>query len=218
MAQTVTRVAGGGNTFVTLGNGTKRIRLLASCNDRPGTVNGGPTPIQGVGDIYPFEIATGYSQGAGTLTLEVYQVWGKDGWVSMWDDSINALKDPTSNRANFLQGFQSNMNRHVRTSPADVVEMLRAQREFPGFVGVAKVECGRDGRPVRVKKYMGCVITDISAGENIQNNSMDMRVTITMMYTHAVIVNAQNTAVASLTGAYGKSVNDSLDNWDSGNV
>ena len=224
MAQSVVRVIGGGNTYIMLGNGAKRMRLLASANDTPGRVNGtNPTAIQGVGDKYPFEIVTGYSQTYGTLVLTVYQVWGRDGWVSMWDESIEQLKSGATggggaNNAQFLQEWNNSvMNTMDRTSPADVVEMLEAQRSNDGYIAVSKVECGADGKPVRIKKYMGCVITDMGTGENITNNAMENTVTVTMAYTHAVIVNAKNTGIADQYGFFQKRVTASMEDWSSGN-
>ncbi len=219
MAQTVTRVAGGGNTFITLTSNGYPIRLLSRCNDQPGTVNGNPTPIQGIGDKYPFEIATGYSQTAGRLTLDVYQVWGKDGWVSIWDTNIADLQDPTRSSANFIMDYVnkggSDLNRHSRF-PATLVEMLELQRTRKGFVPVSKVECGADGKIVRIKRYQGCVITNINAGETFANDTMVPTVSVEMMYTHYVISKASEMSIKD-GWRHGKEYPTSNSDWDSGN-
>lgn len=195
MPKTHVRVLGGGNTYVTVGldGGNTIVEFLARLQDQPGRVNGGPVEIQGIGDKYPVEIATGYSQKAGTLTLEVWQTWGKDGWVSAFmttgidgsmSDSVgiwDAFRNKNANNSgnNQLDGY-----------PVDLVEVLEAQRLNPSFIEVCKFEKGADGSIARVKNYHGCVITGIQADETVQNETMENRVRIDMMYTHVTVTSA----------------------------
>lgn len=182
MARTHVRVTGGGNTYVKIGlNKTKKVEFLAQINDRPGSALANPVPIQPIGSPYPVEIATAYGQGAGTLTLQVWSTWEQDGWVSAFmsnddDASVDVWDKFRSVRdSNSGNGY-----------PVDLYEVLRAQRLNDTYIQVEKIEKNSKGEDYRVKSYQGCVITDIDASENVQNNSMDKQVTITMMYTHVI--------------------------------
>lgn len=195
MPKTHVRVLGGGNTYVAIGlnGGTQVVEFLSNINDTPGRVQGQPEAIQGIGDKYPVEIATGYSQGMGTLVLSVWQTWGKDGWVSAFmttgldgnmSDTLGIWNEFMTRNAN------NGGNNQLDGYPVDLVEVLEAQRMNPDFIEVRKFEKGADGNIARVKNYHGCVITDIQANENVNNQSMTNTVTITMNYTHVTVTGA----------------------------
>lgn len=179
MANTQVRVVGGGNTYVTVGSGNTKVAFIAQLRDQPGQVVGNPTPIQGIGDKYPVEIATGYAQGAGTLTLTVWERWGKDGWISAFENS-GIFNNYTSSA-----GKGSSFSKY----PADLVEVLEAQRQSNTALVIKKVEKGADGKTIRIKNYQNPVITNIDASETVQNNTMDKQITITVMYTNITIGN-----------------------------
>ena len=179
MATTQVRVVGGGNTYVTVGSGDNRVSFIAQLQDRPGQIVGSPTPIQGIGDRYPVEIATGYAQGAGTLTLTVWERWGKDGWISAFE-SAGIFDNYTSSA-----GKGSSFSKY----PADLVEVLEAQRQSNTALVIKKVEKGADGKTIRIKNYQNPVITDIDANEVVTKEKMDKQITITVMYTNITISN-----------------------------
>lgn len=179
MAKTQVRVVGGGNTYVTVGNGDSRVSFIAQLQDQPGRIAAQPVPIQGIGDRYPVEIATAYAQGAGTLTLTVWERWGKDGWISAFEND-DIFSNYTSEVAKG-SGFAS--------YPADLVEVLDAQRKNDSYISIKKVEKGADGNTIRIKSYNNAVITDIDASENVSNESMEKKVKITVMYTNITITN-----------------------------
>lgn len=197
MPKTHVRVLGGGNTYVCIGLGkAKKVEFLSQLTDTPGTVIGRTTPIQGIGDAYPVEIATGYAQGAGSLTLRVWQTWEKDGWVSafmsddgtdggIWDQFMN-------NNATFK--YRDNDHHY----PVDIYEVLTAQRMNTEYISVQKIEKGANGQTARIKSYEGCVITDISAAEDITNDKMDNIITITMAYTKVNVTYTDNIASLEL--------------------
>ncbi len=186
MPKTHVRVIGGGNTYVRIGlNSGEKVEFIASLSDTPGRINGQPVAIQGIGDKHPVEIATGYSMGAGTLTLKVWETWGEDGWVS-------AFKSTQGSDNDIWKRFVDKGQGHGESGyPIDLVEVLDAQRLNPDYIFVAKVELGADGSPIRTKIYQGCVITDVDAKEDVDNNKMDKQITITMMYTHVVVAEGE---------------------------
>lgn len=190
MAYSKVRVIGGGNTLITVGQGSSnanRIMLLASAKDAPGQVLKSPVEIQPVGSEYPVEIVTAYGQKAGTLTLQVWSVWGKDGWEVLLDAAGI--------------GDSSASNKYP-----DLLSVLEAQRKAKNGIGIYKVEkipagvSGTQEDSYRVRTYHDAVITNIDASESITNEDMDAKVTITIMYTRSTITS--NASVGNLTGFF----------------
>ena len=188
------RVLGGGNTYIKMGiaeanGGIAQVVFLASVKDQPGRPVGNVTEIQPIGNRYPIEIPTPYAQGAGTLTLSVWQTWGKDGWVSAF---MTRGTDGTLSQsgASPWNGYASAHNATAKSEPVDLVEVLDAQRKLSSNISVKKYELGADGSVARVKSYEGAVISDIDESETVQNNTMDNQVTITLKYTYVTVTNS----------------------------
>lgn len=169
--------------------GVAQVVFLASVKDQPGRPVGNAVEIQPIGSKYPLEIPTPYAQGAGQLTLSVWQTWGKDGWVSafMTRGSDGLLTDSS---ASPWSGYSSAHNATAKSEPVDLVEVLDAQRKLNSNIIVKKYELGATGTVSRVKSYEGAVIIDIDAGETVQNNTMDNQVTITLKYTYVTVTNS----------------------------
>ena len=174
MATTNVRVPGGGNTYIKAGLGEGvQLEFLSSFSDQVGRPVGSPTPIHPIGSPYPVEIATPYAQGAGTLTFTVWATWGKDGWVSAFlrrgaDGNISDQQDGHSPWSEYVSQY----NKDAIHEPVDLREVFEAQRKSDKPFVVEKIELGRDGSPVRSKKYQNCVITDIGANETVRNDQM----------------------------------------------
>lgn len=174
MTTTQVRVPGGGNTYICVGEGDNKVEFLSSISDTPGSAVGNPTTIHPIGSKYPVEIATGYAQGAGTLRLEVWQLWGKDGWVTVFGPS------------GIFEGY-SPANNTYSNDPIDLVQVLEAQRQANAPVVIKKVELGADGNIARIINYKNAVITNIGAQENVRIETMERKVTIDVMYTHTTV-------------------------------
>lgn len=180
MATSKVRVPGGGNTYLTLqvsGGSDTPISLIASFTDTPGGVTGGPTEIHPIGYEHPMEIVTGYAVRAGQLSVQVWSVWGKDGWVEpfapLWKDRRNDVRLNGEN-------FRGN-------EPINLMGVLQAQRASGTFI-IRKYELAADGKSVaRVRNYHNCVITNIDAGETVTNDSMPQPINIALMYTHSTV-------------------------------
>ena len=191
MAKTQVRVPGGGNTFIKMGfeNTPVRVAFLANFFDQPGRSVGNPTPIHPIGNAYPVEIAVPYAQSAGTLTLTVWALWGKDGWVSAFANNYD--RSP----------WKKYKSKHGYTSsgykwPVDLREVLEAQREVGGYLTCKKYELAADGKSVaRVKDYQRCVITDIDASDNVSIEQMEQRVKITCMYAFVKVTSGKGESV-----------------------
>lgn len=178
MAQSQVRVPGGGNTYLVAGSGNTKIEFLAEFSDTPGRPVGNVTQIIPIGNGYPQDIVTPYVQGMGTLTLTVWSQWGRDGWVSALEHT------------DVFSGYTSQLGGGTGV-PVDLREVFEAQRQSSsGELNIVKVELGGDGNPVRAKKYIGCVISDISANEQIRQDVMEQKVTVTINYRHVEVVSA----------------------------
>ena len=188
MGTTNVRVPGGGNTYVKMGLGEGiAVEFLASFNDQPGPAVGNPTPIHPIGKPYPVEIATPYAQQAGRITIRVWSTWGKDGWLSAFlhrtaTGELNS-QDSKSPWAEYVSSY----NKDSIHEPVDLREVLEAQRKNEKPLVIEKIELGKNGTPVRSKQYQNCVIVDVEAGENVQLNTMEQQVTITVMYTNVIV-------------------------------
>lgn len=187
MSESIVRVPGGGNTFVSLSvnaGADKDIQLVSSFQDQPGRVVGtGPVEIHPIGYEHPMEIVTGYAVGAGMITMNVWAVWGQDAWVAPFEELWNAVD---TNRYTNRQNFDGK-------APTTLMGVLQAQRAAGSFV-IRKYELAANGTKVaRVRQYHNCVITDIQAGETVANDSMPQPVTITVMYTHSTVTSSNRT-------------------------
>lgn len=191
MPVTHVRVPGGGNTYIMMGlSGGKMVEFLSDFQDTAGRPNGNATEIQPIGHKYPVEIATPYSQKAGTLTLNVWETWGKDGWVSafMYDTGQNAYNIGDSNYP--WKDYVSPTS-GVERLPVDLYEVLDAQRKLTEYITVKKVELGASGQPVRIKTYVNAVIVDIQDNELVDQTTMEKKCTITIMYTNKITTVAE---------------------------
>jgi len=189
MGTTNVRVPGGGNTYIKMGLGEGvNVEFLASFRDQPGGAVGRVTPIQPIGSPYPIEIATPYAQDAGQITITVWSTWGKDGWVSafMRRSATGELTDNQDGKSPWAN-YTSKYNKDSIHEPVDLREVLEAQRQSDQPLVVEKIELGKNGQPVRSKKYQNCVITNIDAGDNVDISTMTQQVTITIMYTNIVV-------------------------------
>lgn len=196
MATTNVRVPGGGNTYIVAGlNSGVKLDFLASFNDQPGPSVGRPTQIHPIGSAYPVEIATPYAQEAGTITLRVWNTWGKDGWVSAFlhrtgDGNLTDQQESASP----WESYVSRNNTDKAHEPVDLREVFEAQRKLDSKLTVQKWELGGDGNPIRVKDYQNCVITNIDATDDVNIQKMEQQVTITIMYTHVLVTSPPTTA------------------------
>lgn len=189
MGTTNVRVPGGGNTYLKMGLGEGvNVEFLAEFRDQPGQPVGRATPIHPIGSPYPIEIATPYAQGAGQITVTVWSTWGKDGWVSafMRRSATGELTDNQDSKSPWAN-YVSTYNKDSSHEPVDLREVLEAQRKNDLPFVVEKIELGKNGAPARSKKYQNCVITDIDASDQVTNERMEQRVSITIMYTNIVV-------------------------------
>ena len=180
MAVSTVRVPGGGNTFVTISAGNvkdKSIDLVSSFTDTPGAATAQPAQIHPIGYEHPMEIVTAYAQTAGTITLDIWAVWGQDAWVTPFEPMWQTI----------TSGIYTNDANFDGKNPTNLIGVLQGQRAAGG-VTLKKWELAANGYDIaRVRTYKNCVITDIQARETVSNNSMPETVTVTIMYTHSTV-------------------------------
>ena len=194
MPSTRVRVPGGGNTYFQIGKTGDgyRVDFLANYQDNMGQVVGQTTEIHPIGYRYPVEIATGYAQHAGRLTLTVYALWGEDGWVSAFKYQAGTTNQIDS--GSYVWGDAGD--------PIDLVHVLEAQRKLASPLVVKKFELGADGTTARIKTYNNAIITNIQQNESVRIDTMTVESQIEFMYTDFTISNGQGVRLIS-SGASG---------------
>lgn len=175
MPDSKVRVAGGGNTFIAIGDeggSTKPMQFMAQATDNPGTAITSAVDIIPVGSLCPEEIVPPVVQGSGTLRCRVWQLWGKEGIAT-------ALENTT------VLGGPTEANRLV-----NIYEVFEAQRRAGNSILVKKFEragSGESDNLWRVITYKGAVITNCIQPETFDSRTMDMQVDIEIKYTERML-------------------------------
>lgn len=179
MPRSNVRVVGGGNTYVTIswgrGSSLRKVSYITRFQEKPGSPQGQVKDIQGIGDQYPKEIITPYAMTSGEISFEVWQLWGMDEWVSLFAPET----DDKTGKPTYANSPWGNT---ATDQPVDIVQVWEKQRTFDEYVTVKKYELDRKGDIARVKEFVDCVISGITASDDVQNNTMDKTATITMKY------------------------------------
>lgn len=175
MPDSQVRVAGGGNTFIAIGDeggSTKPMRFMAQATDTPGTAVTSAVDIIPVGSFCPVEIVPPVVQGSGTIRCRVWQLWGKEGIATALENT-NVLGGPTE------------ANRLV-----NIYEVFEAQRKAGNRILVKKFERAGSGASDdlwRVITYEGAVITNCIQPETFESSTMVMTVDIEIKYTRRLV-------------------------------
>jgi len=126
---------------------------------------------------YPVQVITPAAAGMGTLTLELYELYGGKVWDRLGakvntNDNTRVVGDDTTT----LRGA------------VDLVDVFIKVASIPGEIQVVKyirppTLKGRTIKPY-TEEYHNCVITNIVDGETIEVGTMEVLKTITVAYTH----------------------------------
>jgi hypothetical protein len=171
MPDSKVRVAGGGNTYIAIGDeggSTAPIKFMARANETPGTALTQPVDIIPVGSMCPEEIVPPVVQSSGTLVCTVWQLWGKE--------AIATALENTS-----VLGGSTNANNLV-----NLYEVFEQQRKAGNRISVKKFEragSGETDNQWRVITYNNAVVTNVSQNETFESRTMEMTVDITIKYT-----------------------------------
>lgn len=151
----------------------------------PAPVGPGPVAIHPMDEPYPVQVITPAASGMGSLTLNLYELYGSKVWDRLGASvgaSANLPLGPPSNNINF--GGQGKLNGAV-----DLVDIfIRVAEQRPEDLNVVKFIRppkigGIKGTPY-AEQYHNCVITNVVDGENIEIGTMEVIKQITVGYTH----------------------------------
>lgn len=163
------RVGGSGFTvFTWQGKIIAFARQVAHTSPAP--VGPGAVPIHPLDEPFPIEVITPAAQGMGTLTLELYELYGQQIWERLGSESY------TGNTAGELAGA------------VDLVDVFVRQAASPNPINMVKwvrppTLRGRNMEPY-TEEYHRVVITNILDGETIEVGTMEVLKQITVAYTY----------------------------------
>lgn len=134
-----------------------------------------PVPIQPMDQRYPMQIITPAAVGAGTLQVQLYEMYNHKVW-----DQIMAVVDDTHRR-----GVQ--VNRKVKYN--DLVEVFIRLANIGKGINCTKLiyppnKVQKNKSQFYADTYHNCVITDIRDDEQIDIGTMEVIKNMTIMYTH----------------------------------
>lgn len=149
---------------------------------------------------YPVEILTPIAAGPGSLTLDLFELFGSGGKASKaWDRlgvSTGSLASPfgsttQNNASEFIQGINNGSSGSGPFAGAvDIVDIFIRQAQLdPSQTQVVKyirplaTGAASSAQPY-AEQYVGCVITNVIDGEEIQIGTLEVikRIQITYRY------------------------------------
>lgn len=149
-----------GSNYTTFQYNGKPIAFLETVSDSGQSAFGGGSgqgwePIHPLGYITPTDIVTGRVLQAGTVVLQIRELWHGEVWEQ-------------------LQGL---------TGAKNIVDIFRKLAATPQYVTMTKIITPPDGKRYG-KVYHRCVIVEIQDGEDISIGALSIRKGITVAYTH----------------------------------
>lgn len=146
----------------------------------PAPVGPGPTAVHPLDEPYPVQVITPAASGMGTLTLELYELYGGKVW-----DRLGATYTRQNNVASV--GNQTRDDFSI-SGAVDLVDLFIRVASTPGAIQVVKYirPPQLQGRqlPAYTEEYHDCVITNVEDGETIEVGTMEILKRITVAYTH----------------------------------
>jgi len=190
------RVGGSGFTLFAFGG-----QIITFCQQvahtSPEPVGGGVSAIQPIDEPYPIELITPAAAGPGQFTLNMYELFGTGGKYSkIWErlggtiaGSSQSLPFGSFNNPSENSSTNLNIGTGPFTGAIDIVDVFIRQAEIePSKLNVTKyvLPLGVEGRPGSgtpySEEYMGCVITKVVDGEQIEVGTMEVLKQVTIAY------------------------------------
>jgi hypothetical protein len=173
------RIGGSGFTVFTWDN--KPILFARQISHQsPSPVGAGTVPIHPMDEPYPVELITPQAASMGTITLELYELYGGQ----VWERLAGYLGgDP--------KGSSTVKNDSVIASgkgPVDIVGIFNAVANTPNPIRIVKYVKppqirGKTMKPY-TEEYHNCVISQVLDGETIEVGTMEVLKQITVNYTY----------------------------------
>lgn len=173
-AQNRARVAGSGFTVFTWDN--KPILFAQQITHVSPQPVAGVVPIHPLDEPYPVELITPQAANMGSLTLELYELYGAQVWERL---------------ASYLGGDSKITG--TGKGPVDIVGIFRAVANTPNPIRIIKyirppAIRGKKMAPY-TEEYHNCVISAVADGETIAVGTMEILKQITVNYTYMTRAN-----------------------------
>jgi hypothetical protein len=129
---------------------------------------------------YPVQVITPAAAGMGSLTLELYELYGAQVW-----ERLGAVAKMTMGVRNSAVGNDPNA---IFDGAIDIVNIFRVQAATPNPITVVKYikppTLAGKNLNAYTEEYHNAVITDVVDGETIEIGTMEILKQITVGYTH----------------------------------
>lgn len=154
----------------------------------PGTV-----PIHPMDEPYPVELITPMATTMGTVTLELYEVFGENIWsrLSSFQDANGNADNGVVDLANIFFKVQQ------LATPIRIVKFIRPTSKW-GYGASNSIAAGTQATGVYTEEYNNCVVSSVMHGETIEIGSMEVVKQIVINYTYITRNGVNN--IVSMTG------------------
>lgn len=213
--QNFVRRGGSGFTLFTFGG-----QPIAFCQQvahtSPRPVGQGASAIQPMDEPYPIEIITPAAAGMGQIVLNLFELFGSGGKASkVWDRlGVGANKlggNPFGQigQTDTSQFLNLNSGGGVFTGAVDIVDIFINQaKATPQSMSVVQIIRppqlpSGSGTPYFIQ-YVGCVITDVQDGEQIDVGTLEVIKQITVAYRYPLRDGTPSQAFAQRDALLGK--------------
>lgn len=164
------RARNGGSAFTVFAWQSKPILYTKQVSHQsPAPVGPGTVPIHPMDAPYPVELMTPMAATMGTITLELYELWGSTIWER-------------------LPGLEGNPEAN---GPVDIVGVFKEVAEMGSPVTIFKYIRfpSREGRGpgAYTEEYHNVVVSQIANGETVEVGTMEVLKQIVVNYTHTTI-------------------------------
>lgn len=153
----------------------------------PTPVGPGTVPIHPMDEPYPVELITAMATTMGTVTLELYELFGEPVWVQ-------------------LAGL-SGTSTSGSDAPVDLAGIFRAIANADKAIRIVKFirepKRGARGGKVYTEEYNNCVVSQLMDGETIEVGTMEVLKQIVVNYTHITRDGGRNGMLGSGRGQLG---------------
>lgn len=161
----------GGSGFTVFAWGAKPVLFARQISHQtPAPVGPGTVPIHPMDTPYPVELITPMAATMGTITLELYELWGSTIWQRLESAGTGLGKNPEGNGPVDLVGIFKEVAE--RGSPITIFKYVR----FPSRNGQAPGSY--------TEEYHNCVVSQVQNGETIEVGTMEVLKQMVVNYTH----------------------------------
>jgi len=172
-----TRARVGGSGFTVFWwDGSPILYARQISHQSPAPVGPGTVPIHPMDTPYPVELVTPQATSMGTLTLELYELYGSNVWERLAGYLNTSPGNETSGPVD-LAGIFDNVAR--LGTPINIIKYIKPPNRAVGLNPAVGNALG-----YYTEEYRNCVISQLQDGETIEVGTMEVLKQIVVNYTH----------------------------------